>query len=175
MSGMRGRSGAALFVCVVAALALSTGCRTSTHSGLPNHIKTVEVHIFQNKTMYKSVEAWLTRDIIDRINADPRIRLTSRNGHALLTGEIVSVKRETLRETTTNEPATVQITIEVVYSFYDQVKERYIVDEARVVSTDTGLSGGLYEASRGQESEQAERGAARQVAAEIVRRTIGMW
>lgn len=151
------------------------GCRTSVQSGLPSHIKTVEVHIFQNKTMYKSIEAWVTRDIIDRINADPRLRITSRNGHALLTGEITAVKRETLRETTTNEPATVQITIEATYSFYDQVKGRYIVDEAKITSVETGLSPGIYEASRGQESEDAERGAAKQIAAEIVRRTVGMW
>lgn len=159
--------------CVVTALV--AGCRTSPFSGLPSHIKTVEVHIFQNKTMYKSIEAWLTRDIIDAINADPRIRVSSHNGDALITGEIVSVDRSTLRETTTNEPGTVQITITARFSFYDNVKRRYIIEDMTVRSSDIGMSPGIYEASRGGNSEQGERGAANQLAGEIVRRTVGMW
>lgn len=167
-----------LIVCclaMAACVAVATGCRTSFSSGMPNHIKTVEVHIFRNKTMYKNIEAWITRDIIDRINMDPSIRVSSRNGDALITGEIMAVKRSTMRTTTANEPGTVLITLEVKYSFYDNVQRRYIVEDAIVTSTDTGLSPGIYEASRGGVSEDGERGAAKQAAAEIVRRTVGMW
>ncbi len=156
-------------------LAAATGCRNSFSSGLPDHIRTVEVHIFQNKTMYDSIEAWITRDIVDRINMDPRIRVSSRNGDALITGEIIAVRRSTLRETTANEPGTVQITIEAKFSFYDNKERRYIIEDATVVSSDLGISPGIYEASRGGVSEDGERGAARQLAAEIVRRTVGMW
>lgn len=167
--------------CAVAATGLAavfvllTGCRTTLQSGLPGHIKTVEVHIFQNKTMYKGIEAWITRDIIDRINADPRIRVSSNNGDALITGEIVAVRRSTLRETTTNEPGTVLITIDATFSFYDQVKNRYIYEDVKLTSTETGMSPGIYESSRGGRSEEGERGAAKQLAGEIVRRTVGMW
>lgn len=159
---------------LAAAFLLFAGCRTSTRSGMPEHIRTVEVHIFQNKTMYKSIEAWITRDIIDRINADPRIRVSSR-GDALITGEITAVRRSTLRETTTNEPGTVLITIEATFSFYDQIKNRYIIEDMKITSTETGLSAGIYESSRGGQSELGERGAAKQLAGEIVRRTVGMW
>ena len=162
-------------VVLTAGVLFSAGCRTSTRSGLPSHINTVEVHIFQNKTMYKSIEAWITRDIIDRINADPVVSVTSRNGDALLTGEIVGVRRETLRETTTNEPGTVRITLEATFSLYDNVNRRYIIEDQRVVSSETGLSFGIYESSRGGSSEEGERSAAKQLAAEIVRRTVGMW
>ena len=154
---------------------LTVGCRTTTYSGMPRHIKTVEVHIFQNKTMYNSIEAWVTRDIIDRINMDPTIRVSSRNGDALITGEIVGVRRKTLRETTNNEPGTVLITVEARFSFYDNVKRQYIIEDMLVRSTETGMSPGIYEASRGGLSEEGEKGAAKQIAAEIVRRTVGMW
>lgn len=160
---------------IAAAFAVFTGCTTSMRSGLPDHLRTVEVHIFQNKTMYKSIEAWITRDIIDRINGDPVLTVTSRNGDALITGEIISVKRTTLRETTTNEPGTVRITIEASFSFYDNVNRRYLIEDQKVISTHTGLSAGIYESSRGGTSEEGERGAAKAVAAEIVRRTVGMW
>ncbi len=154
---------------------LLPGCYTTLNSGLPTHIKTVEVHIFQNKTMYNSIEAWVAREIIDRVNMDPAVRLVSRNGDAVITGEIMKVNRRTLRETTTNEPGTVLISIEAVFSFYDNVNQRYLLEDMPVKSTDTGLLGGLYEASRGGTQEQGERGAAKQLAGEIVRRTVGMW
>lgn len=162
-------------VAAVLAATFVTGCRTSINSGLPRHIKSVEVPIFQNKTMYKSVEAWLTREIIDAINADPNVRVVSRNGDAAITGEIVNVRRETLRDTTNNQPSTVKITMDVVFSFYDNVKQQYIIEDMRLASSDTGISPGVYEVMRGGESEDGERGAAKQAAAEIVRRTIGMW
>lgn len=157
------------------AVLLAAGCTTSFRSGLPDHVKTVEVHIFQNKTMYKSVEAWLTRDIIDAINADPNIRVVSRNGDAVITGEILAVNRHTMRETTSNEPGTVRITIEAEFSFYDNVKRKFIMEDVKLVSDATGMSPGIYESSRGGVSEDGERGAAKQLAGEIVRRTIGMW
>lgn len=175
---MRGRTGTRLLVAAVglaAALVVVAGCTTSTRSGLPEHIRTVEVHIFRNKTMYKSIEAWITRSIIDRINADPRIKVVSRNGDAILTGEIKSVTRSTLRETTTGEPATVLMTIVAEYSFYDNVAGRFLVEDAKATSSDTGLSPGIYEASRGGTSEDGDRGAANELAGEIVRRTVGMW
>lgn len=163
-------------VALAMAVLLFAGCRTSTVAGgIPDHIRTVEVHIFQNKTMYKSIEAWVTRGIIDRINGDARLAVSSHNGDALITGEILEVRRATLRETTANEPGTVQITIVAQFSMYDNIERRYIVEDARVTSTETGLSPGIYEYSRGGTSEEGERGAAKQIAAEIVRRTIGRW
>ena len=155
--------------------AAATGCRTSLNSGLPDGIRTVEVHIFQNKTMYNNIEAWVTRGIVDRINMDPAIRVAGSNGDALITGEITNVTRSTLRETTSNEPGTVQITISATFSFYDNNRRRFIIEDAEIVSSGTGMSYGVYEASRGGVSEDGERAASKHLAAEIVRRTIGMW
>lgn len=162
-------------VVLAAAFLLPTGCRTTFKSGLPKHIKTVEVEIFQNKTMYKSIEAWITRDIIDEINADPSIKAVSGNGDAAIFGEIRNVRRETLRDTTNNQPSTVKIILEVSYSFYDNVKREYIIEDKILTSTETGFSHGISEYGRGQASEDGERSAAKAVAAEIVRQTIGMW
>lgn len=162
-------------VLAATALVVAAGCRTSTQSGMPGHVRTVEVHIFKNTTMYKDVETWVARSLIDRINMDPRIRVSSHNGDALITGEILSVSRRTLRETTNNEPGTVQITIEMEFSFYDNIQRRYIIEDQLIRSSETGVSPGIYEASRGQLSEEGQRGAAEQGAAEIVRRTVGMW
>ncbi len=171
-----GRRNAVLCIMIPAVAALlAIGCSSSFTSGLPDHVRTVEVQLFQNKTMYYSTEAWITRSIIDRINADPRIQVVSRNGDGLITGEILSVQRSTLRETTTNEPGTVQITITAEFSFYDNVRRRYLIEDMTVTSSGTGRSPGIYEPTLGGSSEEGERGAAAQLAAEIVRRTVGMW
>lgn len=176
---MRGKLLSRLFILTVIAAGTGAhlaGCRTSTRSGLPDHIRTVEVHVFQNKTMFKSLEAEITRRIIDRINADARIRVVNNGGDAVITGEITQVKRTTIRETTTNEPGTVLITVEAEYSFYDQVKKRFIIADAKVLSTDTGMSSGLYEVTReSPKPSNVEISAAASAADEIVRRTIGMW
>jgi len=176
MRALFGHRSAAMFFSLAAIVAIGlSGCSTSTRSGLPVHINTVEVHIFQNKTMYKSLEGLITRGIIDRINADPHVRLVSSNGDALITGEITNVQRSTLRETTTNQPGTVLITIEVTFSFYDNIQGVYLLDDVTITSTDTGQGDGIYEASRGRTSFDGEQGAVNALAAEIVRRTVGMW
>ncbi len=176
---MRGKQLSRLFAFIALSVGMGVylaGCRTSTRSGLPDHIRTVEVHIFQNKTMYKGLEAEITRRIIDRINADARIRVVNSGGDAVITGEITKVGRSTIRETTTNEPGTVLITVEAEYSFYDQVDRRYLISDAKVHSTDTGMSSGLYEVTReSPKPSNVEISAAASAADEIVRRTIGMW
>ncbi|MDR3077948.1 MAG: LPS assembly lipoprotein LptE [Planctomycetota bacterium] len=169
------RPAGAFFPVLLAAALLLPGCRTSTRSGLPSHLRTVEVHIFQNKTMYKGIEGTLARSVIDRVNMDPTIQAVSNGGDAVITGEIVSVTRSTLRETSSNEPGTVLVTINATYSFYDVKNRRYLARDAAISSSETGISSGVYEASRGGESLQGERGASLALAAEIVRRTIGMW
>lgn len=166
----------AALVGAVVALAATLGCRTSTRSGLPEHIRTVEVHLFQNKTMYKSIEAYVTRRIIDRINADPTIRVVQNNGDAVISGEITRVTRRTLRETTTNEPETVEIVVHATYSFYDAVDRRWLAADLPLASNVTGMGPGLYERlERGANPEPTEISASNALADEIVRRAIGMW
>ena len=164
-----------LLPALLAAALFLPGCRTSTHSGLPSHIRTVEVHIFQNKTMYKGMEGLLARSLIDRVNLDPVVQAVSNGGDAVITGEITSIRRSILRETSSNEPGTVLVVINASYSFYDVKNRSYLIRDAAISSSEFGISPGVYEASRGGESSQGERGAARALAAEIVRRTIGMW
>ena len=154
----------------------SPGCRMSTRSdGLPEHIRTVEVHVFKNNTMYKGLEGKLTRGVIDAVNADPVVRAASRNGDAILTGEITRVSRRTLRETTSDERATVQIVIDAVYSFYDERSGVYLADEAPISSADLGLGAGIFETSLSEPPAAAEARLLNDLGAEIVRRTVGMW
>jgi hypothetical protein len=157
-----------------ALLASAAGCRTSTRSGLPDHIRTVEVHVFKNSTMTLGLEGKLTRAVIDSVNADPRIRVASR-GDAVLTGEITRYTRTTLRDTTTDELGTVKLVVEATYSLYDARSGVYLVDEAKFSSDELGLSYGVYEYAQDEREDVARNRILREMGAEIVRRTIGIW
>lgn len=164
-----------LALCCLAAATAGAGCKTSTHSGLPGHIRTVEVEIFKNNTMYRGLEGRLTRALIDQINYDPVIKAVSGGGDAVITGEITDVRRYTVRETTTDEPATVSLTVYARFSFYDKVEGRYLIADRVITSSDMSQSAGLYEASRGESVSLAEEGAMMALARDIARKTIGMW
>ena len=167
----------ALLLPLCAALILAApACRTSTRSsGLPAHIRTVEVEMFGNDTTYYGMEGKLTRRIIDQINADAVIKVSSRGGDAVITGEILKVSRRTVRETTTNEPATVVVVVEARYSFYDEVERRYIREDVSVSSAQSSSTAGMYELDRNELSSDAEDSALAALAREVVRGTIGRW
>lgn len=171
---MRGRAVGILIVAAVVSAAFAAGCKTSTRSGLPGHIRTVEVHVFKNKTMTLGLEGKITRAVIDAVNADPVVRAGSR-GDAVLTGEVVRYSRRTLRDTTTDELGTVQLIVEVKYSLYDVREGVYLVDEATISNLDLSLALGVYEYNQDEREDVALNKIMRELGAEIVRRTVGMW
>jgi outer membrane lipopolysaccharide assembly protein LptE/RlpB len=67
-----------------------TGCGYSFRGNLPDHIKTVAVPIFQNKTSEPGVESLLTSAVIDAFASNGRLRVVKpEEADAILTGEVV--------------------------------------------------------------------------------------
>jgi len=66
------------------------GCGYSFRGNLPDHIKTVGVPIFQNKTSEPAVESLLTSAVIDAFASNGRLRVVKpEEADAILTGEVV--------------------------------------------------------------------------------------
>ena len=66
------------------------GCGYSFRGNLPDHIKTVGVPIFQNKTSEPGVESLLTSAVIDAFASNGRLRVVKQEeADAILTGEVV--------------------------------------------------------------------------------------
>jgi outer membrane lipopolysaccharide assembly protein LptE/RlpB len=66
------------------------GCGYSFRGNLPDHIKTVAVPIFQNKTSEPAVESLLTSAVIDAFASNGRLRVVKpEEADAILTGEVV--------------------------------------------------------------------------------------
>ena len=65
------------------------GCGYSLRGNLPDHIKTVAVPIFQNRTPVPAVENFLTNAVVNAFSANGRLRLTTVDrADAILDGEI---------------------------------------------------------------------------------------
>jgi hypothetical protein len=66
------------------------GCGYSFRGNLPDHIKTVGVPIFQNKTSEPAVESLLTSAVVDAFASNGRLRVVKPDdADAILTGEVV--------------------------------------------------------------------------------------
>ena len=79
----------------LAALAVITvtlacaGCGYSLRGNLPDHIKTVAVPIFQNRTPVPAVENFLTNAVVNAFSTNGRLRVTTVDrADAILDGEI---------------------------------------------------------------------------------------
>lgn len=74
----------------VAAALLSAGCGYSLRGNLPDHLKTVAVPVFQNKTPVPAVENFLTTAVVNAFATNGRLRVTRvEQADAILDGEIV--------------------------------------------------------------------------------------
>jgi len=161
---------------IASAMTLAAGCSYSTRSGgLPDHIRTIEVPTVKApKIFYYGIESKLTREIIRWVNNDPQVRVVNIDGDAILAVEIKNVTQKPIRETKQDRPATMQLTIKVAYSLYDQVEQRYLI-QGEYVSSQLATAAGLYEIERGEVRAAAEDRIAEELAREIVRRTLGHW
>jgi hypothetical protein len=80
------RRGAAL----LAAIALLGGCGYSFHGTLPDHVKTVAVPIFVNRTQQPAVEGVITRAIVDAFATNGRLRVVRpEDADSILEGEVL--------------------------------------------------------------------------------------
>lgn len=82
------RAGCAL-VLGLGALLLG-GCGYSTRGSLPDHIKTVAVPIFKNRTLEPGVESALTSGVVNAFSSGGRVRVVPLDeADAILEGEVV--------------------------------------------------------------------------------------
>ena len=66
------------------------GCGYSFHGTLPDHIKTVAVPIFVNRTQQPAVESVITRAIVDAFATNGRLRVVrAEDADSILEGEVI--------------------------------------------------------------------------------------
>ena len=95
MARRRRRTGRALGL-ILAAVVLA-GCGYSTKGSLPDHIKTVAVPIFKNRTLEPGVESAITSGVVNAFSSGGRVRVVPlAEADAILEGEVVGYSLEGL-------------------------------------------------------------------------------
>lgn len=70
---------------------LLTGCGYSTRGNLPEHIKTVAVPIFKNRTLEPGVDTAITSGVVNAFSSGGRVRVVPLDeADAILEGEVVA-------------------------------------------------------------------------------------
>jgi len=86
----RGRRPGPLLGLVLVALLLA-GCGYSTRGSLPDHIKTVAVPVFKNRTLEPGVETAITSGVVNAFTNGGRVRVVAPDqADAILEGEVVA-------------------------------------------------------------------------------------
>jgi len=76
---------------------LLAGCGYSTRGSLPDHIKTVAVPIFKNRTLEPGVESAITSGVVNAFSSGGRLRVVPlAEADAILEGEVVGYALEGL-------------------------------------------------------------------------------
>jgi outer membrane lipopolysaccharide assembly protein LptE/RlpB len=85
-----------LLVLTAGALLLA-GCGYSLRGSLPEHIRTVAVPVFTNKTQQPAVESFLTRAVVDAFVTSGRLKVVRpEEADSILEGEIVGYQLDSL-------------------------------------------------------------------------------
>ena len=76
---------------------LLAGCGYSLRGSLPEHIRTVAVPVFANKTQQPAIESFLTRAVVDAFVTSGRLKVVRpEDADSILEGEIVVYQLDSL-------------------------------------------------------------------------------
>jgi outer membrane lipopolysaccharide assembly protein LptE/RlpB len=154
---------------VLAAL-LVAGCGYSTRGSLPEHIKTVAVPIFKNRTLEPGVESAITSGVVNAFSSGGRVKVVPLDeADAVLQGEVVGYSLDGLSFDTNANVRAYRLRLVLNVEFRD-------VRRSAMLWRQEGLSETSDFQVAGQVSDTIARGqgAVQQAAAEIGRKVVNL-
>jgi hypothetical protein len=153
-------------------------------TSLPTHIKTIAIPMFQNESLDATIASEATRGITESFVADSRLKL-AREGNAdcVLEGKVVGYERNVYSYSAGEVPEAYIIVVRVAVILKDRVKNRDLWSDEGLTATATfpavsgetvseGTSGGE---GPPQNEEDARAAAIRNLAQDILARTLEQW
>ena len=168
------------------ALAASGAACGYSFSGtsLPAHIKSIAIPVFQNESLDATIASEATRGITESFVADSRLKL-AREGNAdcVLEGKVVGYERNVYSYSAAQEPEAYIVVVRIAVVLKDRVKNRDLWSDEGLTATATfpavpgesasaGTSGGE---GPPQDEEDARAAAIRNLAQDILARTLEQW
>lgn len=126
-----------LFLVAVTFVAgLLTGCYSFTASTLPSHIKTVQIHEVEDKTLDPVLANNIHTAVVDMFKKNAGgVRLVNENANADFEMTLLSYTNKPENYNSNSDVETYRVTIRVSVKFYDNVKDR-IIYESKSLSAD---------------------------------------
>ena len=126
-----------LFLVAVTFVAgLLAGCYSFTASTLPSHIKTVQIHEVEDKTLDPVLANNIHTAVVDMFKKNAGgVRLVNENANADFEMTLLSYTNKPENYNSNSDVETYRVTIRVSVKFYDNVKER-IIYESKSLSAD---------------------------------------
>lgn len=155
---------------LLATLALS-GCYSFTASTLPSHIKTVNIHEVEDKTLDPVLANDIHTAVVDmfRKNAGG-VRLVNEEASADFEISLLSYTNKPENYNSNSDVETYRVTIRVSVKFYDNVKDR-IIYESKSLSAD-----GTYDvASNETEDRHGQKRAIEKLQDLIISNALAKW
>jgi outer membrane lipopolysaccharide assembly protein LptE/RlpB len=155
---------------LVLAAILLAGCGYSTRGSLPDHIKTVAVPIFKNRTLEPGVESAITSGVVNAFSSGGRVKVVPIDeADAVLQGEVVGYSLDGLSFDTNANVRAYRLRLVLNVEFRD-------VRRSAMLWRQEGLSETSDFQVAGQVSDTIARGqgALQQAAAEIGRKVVNL-
>ena len=126
-----------LFLVAVTFVAgLLSGCYSFTASTLPSHIKTVQIHEVEDKTLDPVLANNIHTAVVDMFKKNAGgVRLVNENANADFEMTLLSYTNKPENYNSNSDVETYRVTIRVSVKFYDNVKDR-IIYESKSLSAD---------------------------------------
>lgn len=155
---------------LVLAAILLAGCGYSTRGSLPDHIKTVAVPIFKNRTLEPGVESAITSGVVNAFSSGGRVKVVPLDeAAAVLQGEVVGYSLDGLSFDTNANVRAYRLRLVLNVEFRD-------VRRSAMLWRQEGLSETSDFQVAGQVSDTIARGqgAVQQAAGEIGRKVVNL-
>lgn len=124
---MSGRGRALALGLLAAAVA---GCGYSFHGTLPDHIQTVAVPVFVNKTGEPAIESFLTSAVVEAFSTNGRLRVVKReDADAVLEGEVIGYSVQSISYDSQANVRQYRLTVTMNLKLLDMRKSAVLFEE----------------------------------------------
>ena len=122
----------ALFACLL------SGCYSFTASTLPSHIKTVQIHEVEDKTLDPVLANNIHTAVVDMFKKNAGgVRLVNEEANADFQITLLSYTNKPENYNSNSDVETYRVTLRVSVKFYDNVKERIIYESSSLSADGT--------------------------------------
>jgi outer membrane lipopolysaccharide assembly protein LptE/RlpB len=153
---------------IATATLASAGCGYSLRGNLPEHIKTVAVPVFQNRTAVPAVENFLTNAVVNAFSTNGRLRVTGvSQADSVLEGEITNYYLQSIAYDSAANIRQFRLTVTLNLRFRDLRKNEVLFQRTNYADrADFAVPGTVAETIT------ASEGALQQAATEIARSVV---